>query len=51
MMAKGQTDFVKIYERHKYENIALNEFNIYDPNLKNDIVNIEYIHLFFLQII
>jgi hypothetical protein len=50
-MAKGQTDFVKPYERHKYKNVALSEFNIYDPNLKKDIVNIEYICLFFLQVI
>jgi hypothetical protein len=33
-MAKGQTDFVKAYERHKFENVALREFNIYNPSLK-----------------
>ena len=49
-MAKGQTDFVKSYERHKYANKSLSKFNIYDPNFKKDIVNIEYIYLFSLQV-
>ena len=34
MMAKGQTDFVKAYERHKPKYVTLREFNIYNPNLK-----------------
>ena len=34
MMAKGQTDFIKAYERHKSKHVAFREFNIYNPNLK-----------------
>ena len=34
MMTKGQTDFVKAYERHKSKYVVLREFNIYNPNLK-----------------
>ena len=34
MMAKGQTDFFKAYERHKPKYVTLREFNIYNPNLK-----------------
>jgi hypothetical protein len=45
-MAKGQTDFVKPYERHRYKNVALSEFNIYDPNLKKYCKYRVYIPLF-----
>ena len=34
MMAKGQADFIKVYERHKPKYVTLREFNIYNLNFK-----------------